>query len=108
MAGFVHPDLDDVPLGAVLAALADPARRAILRRLREDRDAGGEGLPCSAAAPADLPKATMSNHYAVLRAAGLARARKAGVRVLHQPRCDEVERRFPGLLPAVLRVQEPC
>jgi DNA-binding transcriptional ArsR family regulator len=103
MAGFVHPDLDDVPLGALLSALADPARRAIVRRL--DADAGG-GLSCGSAAPPDLPRATMSNHYSVLRSAGLVRARKCGVQVLHTLRKDEVEKRFPGVLDAVLSARE--
>ena len=106
MASFVHPDLDDVPLGAVLAALADPARRCIVRALDADAARDGEGLACSVAAPADLPKATMSNHYSVLRAAGLVRARKQGVQVLHTLRRDEVERRFPGVLGSVIAVQE--
>ncbi|PAX06795.1 ArsR/SmtB family transcription factor [Sphingomonas lenta] len=106
MASFVHPDLEDVPLGAVLSALADPARRAIVRRLACDAEQEGGGLACSVAAPPDLPRATMSNHYTVLRAAGLVRARKVGVSVLHTLRRDEVERRFPGVLEAVLAVQE--
>lgn len=101
---FTHPDLDDVSLSAVLHALADPARRAIVRRLRADAE--GCGLACSVAAPDNLPKATMSSHYATLRAAGLVRARKAGVQVLHTLRGDEVERRFPGLLDAVLAAED--
>jgi DNA-binding transcriptional ArsR family regulator len=106
MASFVHPDLDDVPLGAVLAALADPARRHIVRSLACEATREGEGLACGVAAPPGLPKATMSNHYTVLRGAGLIRARKQGVQVLHTLRQDEVERRFPGVLAAVLAVQE--
>jgi DNA-binding transcriptional ArsR family regulator len=102
MDRFVHPDLKDVSLTAVLHALADPARRAILRSLRADKDCGGEGLACQAAAPPALPKATMSNHYAVLRAAGLVRAERVGVAVRHTTRCEEVEARFPGLMAAVM------
>ncbi len=49
----------------------------------EDRRIAGEGLSCSQAACPDLPRATMSNHYTILRAAGLVEARKDGVRVLH-------------------------
>lgn len=96
---FIHPDLDDVSLSAMLHALSDPARRAIVRKLRDE---GGEGLSCSVAAPCNLPKATMSSHYSVLRAAGLVRARKAGVQVLHTLRAEEVERRFPAVLNAIL------
>jgi len=101
MDRFVHPDLKDVSLSAVLHALADPARRAILCSLRSDKDGGGAGLSCHVAAPPNLPKATMSKHYAVLRAAGLVRAEKHGVEVIHTTRCDELEARFPGLMAAV-------
>jgi DNA-binding transcriptional ArsR family regulator len=99
---FVHPDLKDVSLDAVLAALADPDRRAIVRALASDKACDGKGLSCSAAAPVHLPKGTMSAHYARLRAAGLVRATRKGVEVIHTLRCDEVNARFPGVLPAIL------
>jgi DNA-binding transcriptional ArsR family regulator len=102
MQNFVHPDMKDVTLDAVLHALADPSRRKIVRALAADKACSGTGLSCSAAAPPDLPKATMSQHYAKLRAAGVVRASKQGVAVLHTLRCDEINARFPGLLPAIL------
>ncbi|HEX8389022.1 MAG TPA: hypothetical protein VF636_08400 [Sphingomonas sp.] len=48
----------------------------------------------------------MSNHYTMLRSAGLVRGRKNGVQVLHTLRREEVDRRFPGVLDAVLAVDE--
>lgn len=106
MSRFVHPDLDDVSLDAVLHALGDPTRRAILRALAVDKACDGKGRACSEAAPADIPRATLSNHYAVLRAAGLVEAEKHGVAVIHRIRCDEVDKRFPGVLRAVLDADE--
>ena len=106
MTRFVHPDLDDVSLSAVLHALADPVRRAILRALAADKACDGRGKACAEAAPPDVPKATLSHHYAVLRAAGLVRGEKQGVAVKHIIRCDEVDRRFPGVLPAILAAPE--
>jgi DNA-binding transcriptional ArsR family regulator len=105
MDRFTHPDLKDVTLTAVLHALADPNRRAILRRLAADKQCEGKGLSCAMAAPANLPKATMSNHYTVLRNAGLVRAERRGTEVVHAIRCTEVEARFPGVLSAVLAVE---
>jgi DNA-binding transcriptional ArsR family regulator len=102
MTGFVHPDLKDVPLDVLLSALADPARRSIVRALAGDKSCDGKGLSCSAAAPPNLPRATMSHHYAKLRAAGLVHATRKGVEVIHTLRCEEVEERFPGVLPAIL------
>lgn len=106
MSRFVHPDLADVSLSAVLHALADPVRRKILKSLAADRACQGAGKPCAAAAPPDVPRATLSNHYAVLRAAGLVEAEKQGVEVIHRIRCEEVDRRFPGVLAAVLASDE--
>lgn len=105
MTRFTHPDLKDVSLDAVLHALADPARRAIVRALAADKACDGAGLTCSQAAPPQLAKSTMSNHYAVLRAAGLVRATKEGASVIHTLRCTEMDARFPGVLRAVLAVE---
>ena len=105
MDRFVHPDPSDVTLTAVLHALSDPARRRILRALVADAGAGGCGLACAAAAPPNLPRATMSNHYSVLRAAGLVRAERRGVEVIHTPRCAEMEQRFPGVVRAILTAE---
>ena len=103
---FTHPSLDDVPLSAVLHALADKSRRTILRSLATDADRGGVGLPCSVAAPPNLPKATMSSHYSVLRAAGLIRSQRAGSTMVNCLRREETERRFPGLLDTLLRLRD--
>lgn len=107
MSRFVHPDLQDVSLSAVLHALADPVRRKILKSLVTDKSCDGRGKSCAAAAPPDVPKATLSNHFSVLRSAGLVHAEKQGVEVIHRIRCEEVDRRFPGLLSAVLSNDDP-
>lgn len=103
MARFIHPNLNDVPLASVLHALSDPTRLAIVRRLNDHLGAGGEGLACNCAAPEELPRATISNHFTVLRNAGLIESRKQGTMVINRLRRGEVDARFPGLLDAVLR-----
>jgi DNA-binding transcriptional ArsR family regulator len=103
MARFIHPSLKDVPLESVLHALSDPTRLAIVRKLAEDRDAKGEGLSCSCAAPDGLPRATMSNHFDILRSAGLIECRKEGTKVISRLRRKELDARFPRLLDAVLQ-----
>jgi DNA-binding transcriptional ArsR family regulator len=105
MAQFTHPSLKDVPLASVLHALSDPTRLAIVRKLDEQRQVQGEGLSCSCAAPEGLPRATMSNHFTVLRNAGLVEARKQGTMVIHRLRRKDVDARFPGLLDAVLNAE---
>ena len=98
---FVHPNLDDVPLAAALHALADPARLEIVRNL-----AGERGLNCENALPSgDIPKSTRSNHFKVLRAAGLVETEKAGREYINRLRKREFDRRFPKLLDAVLKMR---
>ena len=101
MARYPHPRLEDVSLEAALHALADPCRLAIVRRLAEE----GE-LSCSAAAHIEVPKSTLSNHFRILRGAGLLRTRSAGRDHLSTLRREEFETRFPGLLEAVLTQSE--
>jgi DNA-binding transcriptional ArsR family regulator len=105
MTRFIHPNLDDVPLASVLHALSDPARLEIVRTLDADATAEGEGLACNCAAPEGLPRATISNHFTILRGAGLIEARKEGTKVIHRLRRNEVDSRFPGLLDAVLHAE---
>ncbi len=99
MSTFTHPRLDDVPLATALHALGDPVRLQILRRL-----AAADGPLCceEALASDEVPKSTRSHHFKVLRAAGLVETQKAGRSVLNGLRREVFEKRFPGLLTAVL------
>ena len=98
MSRFVHPDLKDVSLPAALHALADPVRLAMIARL-----AGGESLNCTATCPNQpIPKSTLSNHFKVLRSAGLVETHAEGREMVSHLRRDAFDRRFPGLLETVL------
>jgi DNA-binding transcriptional ArsR family regulator len=105
MDRFIHPNLQDVPLASVLHALSDPTRLAIVRRLNEDLKVDKDGLACNCAAPDDLPRATVSNHFNMLRNAGLIESRKQGTMVINRLRRADLDARFPGLLDAVLQAE---
>jgi DNA-binding transcriptional ArsR family regulator len=79
--------------------LADLVRCAIVRKLA----AGGWPMNCSAAAPEGLRKSTQSHHYHVLREAGLIRSERRGTEVFNTLRCTEIDAKFLGLIPAILR-----
>ncbi|MEU4470897.1 metalloregulator ArsR/SmtB family transcription factor [Micromonospora sp. NPDC023888] len=97
-----EPDLTDVPVTTVLAALADDVRLQIVRALVE----GGEAT-CGSF-DFGVSKATRSHHLKVLREAGLTRTRAAGTSRLVRLRRDELDKLYPGLLDAVLGTRTPA
>jgi DNA-binding transcriptional ArsR family regulator len=68
--------------GAVLTALADPRRRAILRLVRDVERPSGE----IASNFPDVTGPAISQHLRVLREAGLLAERRAGTRRLYRAR----------------------
>ena len=92
-----HPSIDELDLSKVYDALSDPTRRRILRMLEEQ----GE-LNCSSFLVLGS-KTSMSYHLARLRESGLTRTRIEGTQRFMTLRQADVEKRFPGLLPAVLK-----
>ncbi|MCW4461599.1 helix-turn-helix domain-containing protein [Sphingomonas sp. BT-65] len=98
MDRLVHPDLKDVSLAAALHALADPVRLDIVAKLVE--------CPClnsTASCPTTgIPKSTLSNHFNVLRAAGLIETSAEGRERINRLRRADFDARFPGLLDSIL------
>lgn len=92
---LVHPGRDQLRFTAVLAALGDPIRLAIVARLA-DVEPDGE-LACTTFA-LPVSKSTQSGHFKVLREAGVIRQRDEGTRRLNRLRRDDLDARFPGLL----------
>ncbi|MFJ3723879.1 ArsR/SmtB family transcription factor [Streptomyces sp. NPDC090045] len=88
--------VEELDLAVVLHALGDPVRLSLVRRMAD----GGE----SACSPdgVDVPRSTLSNHWRILREAGITQTRRAGKARLMTLRRAELDARFPGLLAAVL------
>lgn len=96
-----HPAIEDLSLTKVLASLADPARLAIVRAVA----AADDGLSCALLTEAtglELSKSTMSHHQRNLRESGITLTRIQGSRRILRIRREELDKRFPGLLAAVL------
>jgi DNA-binding transcriptional ArsR family regulator len=98
---FPVPPLDEVDLGQVFRALADPLRRAVVTELVAD-DADAERACASFAMP--VTKSTKTHHGRALREAGLIVQRDAGNGTFVRLRRAEFEQRFPGLLATVARL----
>jgi DNA-binding transcriptional ArsR family regulator len=102
MRPLFHPSVDDVPLEAVLHALSDPVRVQIFTQI-----AGADcAQACSAFSSLGdrvIPKSSLSQHFKVLREAGLIRSERQGVEMRNTSRCTEMDKRFPGLVAAILQ-----
>ncbi len=97
-----HPPIESITVAGILHALSDPVRLGIVAELRKEE----EGLNCVEAASrlnCAMPKSTCSQHYRILREAGLIRSERRGVELTSQIRRKELESRFPGLLDSILK-----
>jgi len=96
MKTVVQPAVSDISLAAVMGALSDPVRVAIVKILAAD----GERM-CGTM-ELGVSKATRSHHLRVLREAGVTHTRVEGTRRFTSLRRDALDERFPGLLDALL------
>lgn len=101
MKPLVHPALDDITVEGMLHALSDPIRVEIFASIANS----GCSANCSSfltVGEKAIPKSTLSQHFKVLRDAGLIRSERLGVEMQNTSRCAEIDTRFPGLLPAIV------
>lgn len=101
MRPLFHPAIRDVRLEAILHALSDPNRVAIFVRIA----GAAHSQSCTAAAcftDRVIPKSSLSLHFKILREAGLIRSERHGVEIRNVSRWEEIEVRFPGLIPAIV------
>jgi DNA-binding transcriptional ArsR family regulator len=101
MRPLFHPAIEDVTVEGILHALSDPVRVAIYA----DIVSSDCSQTCSNFLQVnnkDIPKSTLSLHFKVLREAGLIRGERQGVEMLNTSRCNEIEKRFPGLIRTIV------
>ena len=101
MRPLFHPSVEDVTVEAILHALSDPVRVAIYADI--------VGQECSQncsnflhVSDKTIPKSTLSQHFKALREAGLIRGERRGVEMHNTSRCAEIDKRFPGLIGAIV------
>src|SRR3954470_17870114 len=101
MRPMLHPAIEDLRPEAILYALSDPERAAIFAQIAGVCSSG----TCSALSSLGervIPKSSLSQHFKVLREAGLIRSERHGVVMSNHSRCSEIDDRFPGLISAIL------
>jgi len=101
MRPLFHPSIEEVTVEGILHALSDPVRVAIYA------DIAAQECPrnCSnflTVSDKVIPKSTLSQHFNILREAGLIRSERHGVEMHNISRCAELEQRFPGLIRAIV------
>ncbi|WP_430391171.1 ArsR/SmtB family transcription factor [Dyella sp. 20L07] len=102
MRPLTHPSIDDITVEGILHALSDSVRATIFAELT----CADRGNSCSAFLQMDdrcIPKSTLSQHFRALREAGLIRSERRGVEMINTTRCEEIQQRFPGLLPSIIQ-----
>jgi len=105
MRPLFHPSIEDVRLEAILHALSDPVRVQIFA----DIAGAACAQTCSAFTSVNdrvIPKSSLSQHFKVLREAGLIRSERQGVEMRNTSRCPEIEGRFPGLVAAIINAHQ--
>lgn len=93
--------MNDVTLEGVLFALSNSVRLQIVAQLSQSRCAQN----CTRfinVRGSELPKSTLSQHFRVLREAGLIRSERQGVELHNTVRCAELRERFGPLVETIL------
>jgi len=105
MRPLFHPSIDDITVEGILHALSDPVRVAIFAEIA----GSGCSQNCSNflnISEKAIPKSTLSQHFKALREAGLIRGVRQGVEMQNTSRCQEVDKRFPGLIAAIVNAHK--
>ncbi|WP_263377313.1 ArsR/SmtB family transcription factor [Granulicella paludicola] len=105
MRPLIHPEIADVPLELMLHALADPVRVAIFADIVK-QDCSQSCSSFLTVGEKQIPKSTLSQHFKILREAGLIRSERRGVEMHNTSRCAEVDARYPGMLAAIANAHQ--
>ena len=86
----------------ILYALSDPVRVRICVELSQAECA----MNCAAFLPngnTKIPKSTMSQHFKILREAGLIRSERKGVELKNSSRCPELKKKYGPMITEILQ-----
>ncbi|MDB5298378.1 MAG: transcriptional regulator [Phycisphaerales bacterium] len=102
MRPLYHPPLEEITVEGILYALSDPVRiRIFVQLVNADCTRN-----CSAflnVCDTPLPKSTLSQHFKILREAGLIRSERKGVELQNHSRCAELKDTFGPMISAIVQ-----
>src|SRR5882757_8436888 len=100
-----HPHPDEMTVQGVLYALSDPVRvRIFMQLLSANCTKNCATFMNVSATP--LPKSTLSQHFKILREAGLIRSERRGVELQNRARCEEIAAKFGSMVKAILEAYQ--
>ena len=101
MRPLYHPPVDEITVEGIIYALSDPVRVHIFAQLANSECTQS----CSTflnVKDTPLPKSTLSQHFRILREAGLIRSERKGVELQNKTRCAELKGKFGPMISAIL------
>lgn len=101
MKPLFHPSINDMTVEAILYALSDPVRVRIFSEIARSESHKN----CSnfrSVKGYDIPKSTLSQHFKILREAGLVRSVRSGVELHNTTRCSELKVRFGPMISEII------
>ncbi|MBV8061868.1 MAG: helix-turn-helix transcriptional regulator [Alphaproteobacteria bacterium] len=101
MRSLYHPPVDQITVEGILHAFSDPIRIEIFANLAMAECAKN----CSTFLTIhkqQLPKSTLSQHFRILREAGLIRSERKGVELVNVTRCAELKQRFGPMVQGIV------
>ena len=104
MRPVYHPHPDEITVQGILHALSDPVRVQIYSQLL-GADCSQNCATFANVGATPLPKSTLSQHFKILREAGLIRSERKGVELQNRTRCEDLQKFKPMLL-AILAAYE--
>jgi DNA-binding transcriptional ArsR family regulator len=102
MRPLYHPSLQEITVQGLLYALSDPVRVRIYAELAQAESS----MNCCAFlsnGKLNLPKSTLSQHFKILREAGLIRSERVGIELKNWTRCQELKKKFGVMIPGILQ-----
>ncbi|HTV48502.1 MAG TPA: helix-turn-helix domain-containing protein [Phycisphaerae bacterium] len=105
MRPLYHPPIDEITVQGILYALCDPIRVRIFMQLART-DCPKSCSTFLHIRDHTLPKSTLSQHFRILREAGLIRSERKGVELQNHTRCAELEKKFGPMINAIIQAYQ--
>lgn len=105
MRTLYHPNIEEITVEGILHAFSDPVRIDIFASLAASECAKNCSTFLNIQKQA-LPKSTLSQHFRILREAGLIRSERKGVELINSTRCEELKDRFGPMVLAIVEAYE--